>query len=206
MRKRGERGGDRIRGDGKWVAKLIPRGSMSSEISIFFSKGDAPALQYFFLIPSSISLLPVLRYTSTIINPFALHIRIVRLELFLEYLSFVFIISFFFSTNMVKATRIAGPLFDLSHFSWRRSRSEMVKIIHERVYCYSSSRILERGLKIDSTFNVSKVHPSPFIQTRPSSKLVFDAMLNSDLFSLSLSPRPAHVPPTEIMKSETQGT
>lgn len=133
-------------------------------------------------------------------------IRIVRLELFLEYLSFVFIISFFFSTNMVKATRIAGPLFDLSHFSWRRSRSEMVKIIHERVYCYSSSRILERGLKIDSTFNVSKVHPSPFIQTRPSSKLVFDAMLNSDLFSLSLSPRPAHVPPTEIMKSETQGT
>lgn len=145
-------------------------------------------------------------YSSTIINPFALHIRIVRLELFLEYLSFVFIISFFFSTNMVKATRIAGPLFDLSHFSWRRSRSEMVKIIHERVYCYSSSRILERGLKIDSTFNVSKVHPSPFIQTRPSSKLVFDAMLNSDLFSLSLSPRPAHVPPTEIMKSETQGT
>lgn len=148
-------------------------------------------------------------YSSTIINPFALHIRdtyrtigvIFGVSFFCFYHQF-----FFFSTNMVKATRIAGPLFDLSHFSWRRSRSEMVKIIHERVYCYSSSRILERGLKIDSTFNVSKVHPSPFIQTRPSSKLVFDAMLNSDLFSLSLPPRPAHVPPTEIMKSETQGT
>lgn len=80
-------------------------------IDFFFSKGDAPALQYFFLIPSSISLLPVLRYTSTIINPFALHIRIVRLELFLEYLSFVFIISFFFFNKHGQSNSNCGAAF-----------------------------------------------------------------------------------------------
>lgn len=162
---------------------------MSSEISIFFFRKETH-------LPSNTSFLFLLQFRCY--QFYVIHRRLLTLSLciyvsydwsyfwsiFLLFLSSVF----FFSTNMVKATRIAGPLFDLSHFSWRRSRSEMVKIIHERVYCYSSSRILERGLKIDSTFNVSKVHPSPFIQTRPSSKLVFDAMLNSDLFSLSLSP------------------
>lgn len=66
MGKRGERGGG-----GRSYPREVGREINSSRIDVewnidFFSKGDAPALQYFFLIPSSISLLLVLRSISTI--------------------------------------------------------------------------------------------------------------------------------------------